>query len=93
MSIIDFHSHILPGIDDGARNLDTSMAMLEQIREQKVQKGLQAFVPEHSGALHRKTVVKINFPRGIQIPELADPVKQRRKSSHRKTTHHKAIPP
>lgn len=36
MSIIDFHSHILPGIDDGARNLDTSMAMLEQIREQKV---------------------------------------------------------
>ena len=35
MSIIDFHSHILPGIDDGARNLDTSMAMLEQIREQK----------------------------------------------------------
>ena len=64
-----------------------------QIREQKVQKGLQAFVPEHSGALHRKTVVKINFPRGIQIPELADPVKQRRKSSHRKTTHHKAIPP
>ena len=36
MSIIDFHSHILPGIDDGARNIDTSMAMLEQIREQKV---------------------------------------------------------
>lgn len=36
MSIIDFHSHILPGIDDGARNLDASMAMLEQIREQKV---------------------------------------------------------
>lgn len=36
MSIIDFHSHILPGIDDGARNLDTSMAMLERIREQKV---------------------------------------------------------
>ena len=36
MSIIDFHSHILPGIDDGARNLDTSMAMLEQIREKKV---------------------------------------------------------
>ena len=34
--IIDFHSHILPGIDDGARNLDVSMAMLEQVREQKV---------------------------------------------------------
>ena len=33
--IIDFHSHILPGIDDGSRDLDTSMAMLEQIREQQ----------------------------------------------------------
>lgn len=33
--IIDFHSHILPGIDDGARNLETSMAMLEQIRAQQ----------------------------------------------------------
>ena len=36
MSIIDFHSHILPGIDDGARKLDTSLAMLEQIRTQNV---------------------------------------------------------
>lgn len=36
MSIIDFHSHILPGIDDGARNLDSSMSMLEQVRRQKV---------------------------------------------------------
>ena len=44
MSIIDFHSHILPGIDDGARNLDTSMAMLEQIREQKV-RGWHLFFP------------------------------------------------
>ena len=33
--IIDFHSHILPGIDDGSRDLDTSMAMLEQIRAQQ----------------------------------------------------------
>ena len=36
MCIIDFHSHILPGIDDGARNLNSSMSMLEQVREQKV---------------------------------------------------------
>lgn len=34
--IIDFHSHILPGIDDGARNLETSMGMLSQVREQQV---------------------------------------------------------
>ena len=36
MAIIDFHSHILPGIDDGARNLETSMAMLDQIRQQQI---------------------------------------------------------
>lgn len=34
--IIDFHSHILPGIDDGARNLETAMGMLSQVREQHV---------------------------------------------------------
>ena len=36
MYIIDFHSHILPGIDDGARNMNSAMSMLEQVREQKV---------------------------------------------------------
>lgn len=36
MYIIDFHSHILPGIDDGARNLETSMAMLEQVQTQGI---------------------------------------------------------
>ncbi len=36
MAIIDFHSHILPGIDDGARNLETSLAMLDQIRQQQI---------------------------------------------------------
>ena len=36
MCIIDFHSHILTGIDDGARNMNSAMSMLEQVREQKV---------------------------------------------------------
>ena len=36
MSVIDFHSHILPGIDDGARNLETSLAMLRQVSSQRV---------------------------------------------------------
>ena len=36
MATIDFHSHILPGIDDGARNLEISLAMLEQIRKQQM---------------------------------------------------------
>ena len=34
--MIDFHSHILPGIDDGADNLSTSLMMLKESREQGV---------------------------------------------------------
>ena len=34
--MIDFHTHILPEIDDGSRNLDTTVAMLAKSREQGV---------------------------------------------------------
>lgn len=36
MSVIDFHSHILPGIDDGSKNIDTSVQMLQESRAQGV---------------------------------------------------------
>jgi protein-tyrosine phosphatase len=36
ISVIDFHSHILPEIDDGSRSLEESMAMLRMEREQGV---------------------------------------------------------
>ena len=36
MSVIDFHSHILPGIDDGSRNVETSIGMLRMCREHGV---------------------------------------------------------
>lgn len=29
MGIIDFHSHVLPGIDDGSKNIETSIKMLD----------------------------------------------------------------
>ena len=29
---IDIHSHILPGIDDGAKNLDKSIALISKMR-------------------------------------------------------------
>lgn len=35
--IIDFHAHILPGIDDGSRNLETSCRMLELSAQQGVE--------------------------------------------------------
>ena len=46
--MIDFHSHILPGIDDGSQSLETSIAMLKQAAEQGVTKGVSAtrFAPD-----------------------------------------------
>ena len=34
--IIDFHSHILPGIDDGSKDLGTSLEMLKISKEQGI---------------------------------------------------------
>lgn len=34
--MVDFHSHILPGIDDGSRNTEESIAMLQLLAEQGV---------------------------------------------------------
>ena len=36
MGVIDFHSHILPGIDDGSRNVETSIGMLWMCKEHGV---------------------------------------------------------
>lgn len=36
MQLIDLHCHILPGIDDGAKNTDVSMQLLEQERNSGV---------------------------------------------------------
>lgn len=34
--MIDFHTHILPGIDDGSKNADESISMLKMLSEQSV---------------------------------------------------------
>ena len=34
--VIDFHSHVLPGIDDGSRDVEMSLAMLREMRAQGV---------------------------------------------------------
>lgn len=36
--VTDFHSHILPGIDDGSRDVDTSVNMLNRSTEQGVER-------------------------------------------------------
>lgn len=42
--MIDFHTHILPGVDDGAENIETALAML---REEAVQGVNQVFATPH----------------------------------------------
>lgn len=37
MPVIDFHSHLLPGIDDGSRDLDTSLQILDIAARQGVE--------------------------------------------------------
>ena len=36
MSYIDIHAHILPDVDDGAKDMETSLALLEMLKEQGV---------------------------------------------------------
>ena len=35
-SVVDFHTHILPGIDDGSKSQDESLAMLRVESEQNI---------------------------------------------------------
>ena len=35
--MIDFHSHMLPDMDDGAQNVDEGLAMLRESRRQGVE--------------------------------------------------------
>lgn len=37
IDVVDFHAHVLPGIDDGSRDLATSLAMLVEEKAQGVQ--------------------------------------------------------
>lgn len=47
--IIDFHSHILPNVDDGSRSVEESMAMLRMEAEQGIDKVVVTphFYPRH----------------------------------------------
>ena len=47
--IVDFHSHILPGIDDGSRSVEESIAMLQMEAEQGITHVVATphFYPQH----------------------------------------------
>lgn len=48
-AVVDFHSHILPGIDDGSKSIDESMAMLKMEWEQGIHQVVATphFYPQH----------------------------------------------
>lgn len=59
MALIDFHTHILPGVDDGSTNADESLTMLRMEREQGIQTLVATphFYPQHDSPerfLHRR---------------------------------------
>ena len=51
MAIIDFHTHILPGIDDGSKSVEMSMEMLRMSEEQGVD--IMLATPHFYASRHR----------------------------------------
>ena len=47
--IVDFHSHVLPGVDDGSASVEESMAMLRMEAEQEWQEARKQFEKELLG--------------------------------------------
>lgn len=52
MFSVDFHSHILPGVDDGAKNVRESLAMIDMLASQ----GVKRVVATPHFRAHRDTV-------------------------------------
>ena len=51
MAVIDFHSHILPGIDDGSKSIEMSIEMLHMAKEQRVD--IMVATPHFYASRHR----------------------------------------
>ena len=63
--MIDFHCHVLMGIDDGSRNLETSASMLEASKTQGVQQIV--CTPHFDAAKDRMEEFLINRDHAFQI--------------------------
>lgn len=81
--MIDFHTHILPGIDDGARDIDMTEAMLRAEAEQGVthvfatphfyaqRRSIQRFLERREGALAKtREIIASARTRGEAFPEI-----------------------
>lgn len=78
-TLIDFHSHILPGIDDGSKSLEESIAMLKMEARQGIKKVVLSphFYPHRDSPerfLHRREIAEARLKEGMRnlkgLPEL-----------------------
>nr|MBQ8244938.1 capsular polysaccharide biosynthesis protein [Oscillospiraceae bacterium] len=78
--VIDFHSHILPGIDDGSDSLEESIAMLRKEAEQGIRHVVATphFYPQHDNPerfLRRRREAELRLREEMQkhegLPELS----------------------
>ena len=67
----DLHCHILPGMDDGAKDMDTAISLLEMLKKQDVTDVIATphFYPESDNAEEfiEKTTVHIPKDQQIQV--------------------------
>lgn len=77
MNLVDFHSHVLPGIDDGAKNPEISLAMLSEMANQGVKKVVATphFYPEAEAPAHflerrKKAIDELTAVMTDGLPEL-----------------------
>ena len=78
--VTDFHSHVLPGIDDGSTSVEESIAMLRMAAEQGVRRVIATphFYPRHDSPEHflekrnfAETALREAMSRERDLPELS----------------------
>jgi len=67
--LTDYHCHILPGIDDGAYDVDTSLAMIETMKEQGVER---IIATPHFYAYEERSLTEYLIRREIAYESIAD---------------------
>lgn len=65
----EYHCHILPGIDDGAKDVDTSLAMIEMMKEQGVER---IVATSHFYAHREKSVAEFLKKRQAAFEKIRD---------------------
>lgn len=67
--LTDYHCHILPGIDDGAYDVDTSLSMIETMKEQGVER---IVATPHFYAHEERSLTEYLIRREIAYESIAD---------------------